>query len=91
MSRDGPPKAGILLHRQKTGRMGSGFEPRSRSGGAQGRPAELAVADLETLAGDLVRRVGLGRLPFLMALLEEAAAEAAPRDGMSVGSPGERP
>jgi hypothetical protein len=61
---------------QDTGRAvaGDGAEP-SR-GAAQGPPVAPGVADLETLAADLVRRFGIGRARFVAALLEEAAAAA---------------
>jgi hypothetical protein len=39
-------------------------------------PAEPTAEDLERLARELVRRVGIERVPFLTALLDEQAAEA---------------
>jgi hypothetical protein len=40
---------------------------------AQEQPAEPTADDLERLAAELVRRIGIERAPFLAALLDEAA------------------
>ena len=67
---------GLLPPTQDTSRAAARAETKPRRGAARGRPAELGVADLEALAADLVRRVGIGRARFVAALLDEAAEAA---------------
>ena len=73
---DGLPAPGLLPLPQDTGRAAANGKAKPRRGAAQGHPDELGVADLEALAADLVRRVGIERARFVAALLDEAAEAA---------------
>jgi hypothetical protein len=50
---------------------------RTRRAPDPGPPAEPTADDLERLAAELVRELGVERAPYLAALIDEAVAEAA--------------
>jgi hypothetical protein len=76
MKHDTLSAPGVLPSTQDTGRAAAGRGPRSRRGAASGPLAELGVVDLETLAADLVRKLGPSRALLLASLIDETVAEA---------------